>query len=138
MGKVACIRYKGGAKGDTMHEDCSTGEPLMVVIGGHRVPKGIEDVLFEMDIGEQRHLEIPSELGYGAYNPKEIQWYPRVLVDNGYALKKDSVLVWTNPEDHTQRPARVIDVTQDTVQIDLNHPLAGKALEYWIELVDLK
>ncbi|MGV8084222.1 MAG: peptidylprolyl isomerase [Coriobacteriia bacterium] len=138
MGKIACIRYKGGAKDDDLVDDRSTGEPLAVVLGEHRVPKGIEDALFEMEIGEQRQVEIPSELGYGAYNSKEVQWYPRTLVDNGYLLKKGSVLVWTNPEDGRQRPARVIEATEDTVRIDLNHPFAGKDLEYWVELVDLK
>lgn len=137
MGRMARIRYRGGAEGVDMIDDRSEGEPLVIMLGERRVPKGIEMALFEMDVGERRHLRIPREQGYGYYDPREVQWYPRSILDHGYDLEKGSILVWTNPEDHTQRPARVIDVTEDGVLIDLNHPFAGKDLEYWVELVEL-
>ena len=71
------------------------------------------------------------------YDEKAAQWYLRTAIKDGYSLKKGSILVWTNPEDQSQRPARVTDATQDGVKIDMNHPFAGKTLEYWVELVDL-
>ena len=108
-----------------------------MVIGDHRIPKGIEDALFDMKIGEKRNLVIPSELGYGVYDDKAAQWYLRTALEDGYSLERGSILVWTNPENQSQRPARVTDVTKDGVKIDMNHPFAGKTLEYWVELVDL-
>lgn len=134
---MAGIWYRGGAQGIDMIDECSDGDPLVVTLGAGRVPKGIERVLFEMEVGERRHLKIPREQGYGFYDPHEARWYPRCMLDHGYDLGKGSILVWTNPEDHTQRPVRVIDVTEDGVRVDFNHPFAGKDLEYWIELVEL-
>jgi FKBP-type peptidyl-prolyl cis-trans isomerase 2 len=138
IGKAAHILYKGGIKGERMLDDRSTGEPLVVVIGEGRIPKGIEEVLYEMHIGEQRQIEVPCSLGFGEHKPEGLQWYPKSVIDHGYELKVGSVLSWTNPDDHSVLPARVVEETEDNIRIDLNHPFAGKTLEYWIELVDLK
>jgi FKBP-type peptidyl-prolyl cis-trans isomerase 2 len=137
IGKVASIRYKGGAKGEEILDDRSTGEPLTVVIGDGRIPRGIENELFDMEVGESRVVEIPCELGFGEHHPQGVQWYLRSMLTNGQNLKVGSILTWTNPEDHTTLPARVVEATEDTVKIDQNHPFAGKTLEYWIELVSL-
>jgi FKBP-type peptidyl-prolyl cis-trans isomerase 2 len=138
IGKAACIRYKGGVKGEAARDDRSTAEPLIVVIGEGRIPRGIEDVLYEMEIGEQRLIEVPCRLGFGEYHADGVQWYPRSVVPHGYELKVGSGLTWTNPENKTVYPAVVVEETADNVRIDINHPFAGKTLEYWIELVDLK
>lgn len=138
LGRIAYIRYRGGAQGEPdLVDDRSAGEPLAVVLGDHRIPRGIEDALFDMEVGERRELVVPSELAYGVYDEKAAQWYLRTAIEDGYSLKKGSILVWTNPEDQSRRPARVTDATKDGVKIDMNHPFAGKTLEYWVELVDL-
>ena len=90
LGKYALIRYKGGAVGEALADDHWDGEPDRVRIGYCEVPNGIDDALFEMEIGERGTLLIP--------------------------------------------PAKAYD---DYVKLDYNHPLAGKTLEYQIELVDV-
>jgi FKBP-type peptidyl-prolyl cis-trans isomerase 2 len=137
IGKAAQIRYKGGVKGQEPIDDRSTGEPLSVIIGDGRIPRGIENLLYELEVGESRTIEIPCELGFGEHRPAGVQWYLRTMLANGENLKVGNVLTWTNPESHQTLPARVVDATKDTVKIDQNHPFAGQTLEYWVELVDL-
>jgi FKBP-type peptidyl-prolyl cis-trans isomerase 2 len=137
IGKLAHIRYIGGVKGEEALDDRSTGEPLSIIIGDGKVPRGIENLLYELEVGESRVIEIPCELGYGEHRSEGVQWYLRTMLANGENLRVGSVLTWTNPESHLTLPARVVCVTKDTVQIDQNHPFAGKTLEYWVELVDL-
>ena len=83
-------------------------------------------------------LLIPPEEGYGNADPKLVQWYPRSVLDHGYDMKKGSMVMWKSADGLAAKPAVIVDATEDTVQIDLNHPYAGKTLEYWVELVDLK
>ena len=138
-GMTAFIRYRGGVKGDSSLVDDGSGDsPLPVVLGSHRVPAGIENALYEMEVGESRELDIPAQFGYSAYLEKEAQWFPRLEIPDGYQLKIGSVLPWTNPIDGSMRAVRVVDETDDYVKIDFNHPFAGKDLEYWVELVDLR
>lgn len=137
-GMTAYIRYRGGVPGEHVFDDRMTGEPLPVKLGLHRVPKGVERALMEMEVGEARDLVIPPEEGYGESNPKLIQWYPRVLLKDGYEMKKGTLFLWHSDDGLATRPARVVEETEDNVMIDMNHPYAGKTIEYHVELVDLR
>jgi FKBP-type peptidyl-prolyl cis-trans isomerase 2 len=138
MGRVARILYKGGAKGEEALDDRSNGEPLRVVIGENAVPKGIEALLYELEVGESRSIEIPPEQGYGHPSPDGVQWYPRTMVKDGARLKVGDIIACANRYDRTDAlPGRVIAATDDLVQIDVNHPFAGKTLSYWVKLVEL-
>ena len=53
-------------------------------------------------------------------------------------MKGGDFLPYTDPQNGLKKLVRVIDATEDGVKIDFNHPFAGKDLEYWVELVDLK
>lgn len=136
IGKVALIRYRGGAKGEEPVDDRSTGEPLAVMIGSMQLPKGIEDAVAGMVAGERKMFEIPCEAGYGERQEKLASWYPKAMLDDGYGLNVGDVVFWTNPDDNRKMPVWVTDTTPDAVKLDFNHPFAGKTLEYWIELVD--
>lgn len=137
-GKTAYIRYKGGVQGERPADDRSQGEPLAVKIGASRLPKGIDDALMRMEVGESCTLIIPPEEGYGNADPKLVQWYPRMLLDHGYEIKDGSMIMWESADGLAKRPAMVVESTKDNVKIDLNHPYAGKTLEYWVELVDVR
>lgn len=137
-GKTAYIRYRGGIRGEKPYDDRSQGEPLAVRIGRHRVPKGVENALCHLEIGESCTLIIPPEEGYGEANPRLVKWYPRMILDHGYTMKEGSMVMWRSADGLAAKPALIVDATEDTVKIDLNHPYAGKTLEYWVELVDLK
>lgn len=137
IGKTAYIRYRGGVQGERPVDDRSQGEPLAVKIGASRLPKGIDDALLYLPVGQSCTLVIPPEEGYGNADPKLVQWYPRTLLDHGYEIKQGSMIMWESADGLAKRPAMVVDATQDNVKIDLNHPYAGKTLEYWVELVDI-
>jgi FKBP-type peptidyl-prolyl cis-trans isomerase 2 len=138
IGQTAYIRYKGGIKGERPLDDRSTGEPLAVVLGEGSVPKGIEALLYELEVGQSRRIEISPEQGYGHPKSEGIQWYPRILVHCGAELKVGDVIACTSKEDHSVLPGTVVATTPDLVQIDVNHPFAGKTLTYWVQLVKLE
>lgn len=138
VGKTALIHYVGGAKGEAPIDDRSTGEPLAVMLGTLQLPRGLEDAIMSMEVGERRTVEVPCELGYGEHKEKLASWHLKTMVENGYELKTGDVIFWTNPEDGRRMPVWVTEMTEDMVKLDFNHPFAGKTLEYWIELVGLK
>ena len=48
------------------------------------------------------------------------------------------MVMWQIADGLAAKPASIVDATEDAVKIDLNHPYAGKTLEYWVELVGLE
>ena len=138
IGKTAVIRYKGGIQGERAVDDRSTGEPLALRIGAGRVVKGIDDALLRLEVGEDCTLLIPPEEGYGEPDLKLVKWYPRMMLDHGYDLRQGMMIMWESADGLAKRPAMVADATQDAVKLDMNHPYAGKTLEYWVELVGLE
>lgn len=137
-GRTAYLRYKGGVLGEEPLDDRSTGDPLAVVIGTMQLPRGVEEAVVGMEVGEVRSIEVPPELGYGAYQDKLASWHLKGMVEHGYDLKAGDVVFWTNPDDGRRMPAWVTEETADMVKLDFNHPFAGKTLAYWVELVDLR
>lgn len=137
IGKTAYIRYDGGVLGQRK-VDHHMDAPLAVKVGASRLPKGIDKALLDMEVGTSATIVIDPEDGYGKANPKLVKWYPRQMLDHGYEIKQGTMIMWQSADGLAKRPALVVDSTKDTVKIDMNHPYAGKTLEYWVELVDLK
>lgn len=136
-GKVAFIHYKGGVFGEDA-TDIRMDEPVRVVLGMGEICPGIQDALYEMEVGERRILIIKPEKGYGEWDPKGVETYPRVMIPGGGDLQVGSVIGRQNPQTGLIMPVRVIDADENYVTMDFNHPLAGKTLEYEVELVSLQ
>lgn len=137
QGQIAYIRYEGGVYGEKP-VDRHMEEPLAVVIGMGRVPLGVEKALRVLEVGESVRLVIPPEEGYGEAFDKYVKWYPRAVIPHGYDIKEGTFIMWESADGLAKRPTYVAEATDDAVKLDMNHPFAGKTLEYWVELVDLK
>lgn len=102
------------------------------------VPRGIDEALYSMEIGEKRLAAIPPEKAYGQHDPAGVRVFPRSAFPNGENLEEGFVGRWRNPISRQEIPAIVTKATKDFVQVDFNHPLAGKTLEYELELVAIE
>ena len=67
VGSVVGLYYRGGIKGEEAVDERVEGEPLVVMIGDMKLPRGIELALEGMEAGEEKRLDVPPELGYGEY-----------------------------------------------------------------------
>lgn len=136
-GKRAVVRYRGGVAGEEPFEDYTKGEPEVIIIGAGLVPRGIEELLYSMEIGEQRQALIPCDKAYGQHDPEGVVRYTRSFVRNGNQLQVGDIFAWEHPVTLCDVPVQCIAADADTVTIDFNHFLAGKDLEYWFELIDV-
>lgn len=136
LGRVASVCYRGGVKGDEPIDVRLEGNPLRVMLGASMLPRGVEEAIIGMGVGEEKTVEIPSSLGYGSYRDELAKWYPKAMIPGGCQLEIDDVLTYRG-EDGVGHPAIVTDLTEDYVRLDMNHPLAGKDLVYWLKLVSV-
>ena len=138
LGSVVSLYYRGGLKGEEPVDERMEGDPLTVMIGDMKLPRGIEQAVVGMEAGEEKRIDVAPELGYGEYQDALAKWYPKAMLDDWYSLKVGDVLFYTNPNDGSRQPAFVVDTTEDTAKLDFNHPFAGKTLDYWVKVVDVK
>ncbi len=139
-GRTALVYYRGGALGEAMIEDHTPerqSEPERILLGSGEVPRGVSEVLYDMDIGEERTVIIPCEKAYGHHDPEGVRRYPRSYLSGGERLEAGTVFAWKHPVSGKAVPVTCIHTTKDCVTIDFNHLLAGKDLEYWFKLVDV-
>lgn len=137
IGRTITIHYCGGVAGEEPIDIRDADNPLRVMLGDMKLPRGIEEALVGMEAGQEKHVVINPESGYGEYHDELAQWYPRAMMKDGYGLQVNDVLFRTNPENGLRQVAYVAETTDEQVRIDFNHPLAGKTLEYhlWVDEV---
>ncbi|MCE4615426.1 MAG: peptidylprolyl isomerase [Desulfurococcales archaeon] len=105
--------------------------PKTIVVEENILVKGFYKALKEMDLGEKKTVEIPPEEAYGPKEPSKIRKYPvRRFLKAGIRPEAGKI-VEINSE-----LGVITRVTDRIVEVDFNHPLAGKTLVYEIEILD--
>jgi FKBP-type peptidyl-prolyl cis-trans isomerase SlyD len=135
-GMVISIDYTlKGADGKVI--DSSQGrEPLKYIHGQKMMIPGLEKELTGMKVGGQKNVRVKPEDGYGKINPQAFQEVPKEKIPaNG--LKVGAILTAQTPNGGTV-PMRVHEIKEKTVVMDMNHPMAGKTLDFNVKVVDIQ
>ncbi|MBU2639344.1 MAG: FKBP-type peptidyl-prolyl cis-trans isomerase [Nanoarchaeota archaeon] len=135
-GSVIKVDYTGSFENGVEFDSSVGKEPLTVTIGAGQVIKGFEDALIGMRLNEEKEVTVNPEEGYGALNPELIEEIPRknIVLDN---IEVGTTLIATDSNGN-QIPATVIEVNDEIVKVDLNHPLAGKIIKFKIKIIEIK
>jgi FKBP-type peptidyl-prolyl cis-trans isomerase SlyD len=117
--------------------DTSKGrEPLKYVHGQKMMIPGLEKQLTGMKVGGEKNVTVKPEDAYGPLNPNAVQEIAKEKIPPN-ALKVGAVL---QGQDEQGRPmlARIKEIKEKSVLIDMNHPMAGKTLVFNIKIVDIQ
>lgn len=107
-------------------------DPIPVLIGEQYVIEGFEEALEDMEVGDEKEVDIPSEKGYGERDSDQVETYPeKEFEKQGVQVRQGEELMIGN------RRGKVISKGSGRVRIDFNHPLAGKDLNYWLKPVEI-
>ena len=136
-GQIARFLYKGSFPDGEVFDDCN-GEPYEIVLGRHQVMRALDDALLEMNPGDERTIKLPAKEAYGEYNEDAVQKFPAYKVPNGENLPVGETIRWTSPRNVEPIPAKVVSIENQIVTLDFNHPLAGKDIVYWVNLLEVR
>lgn len=122
---------------DKSQIDSNVGkEPLVFTQGAHEIIPGLEKKLFGMKVGESKKIEVSPEEGYGPVDPQRKQEVEKAKIPED-ARKVGAKLTGQGP-DGRMVFAQVAEVKDNTVILDLNHPLAGKKLFFDIKVLKVE
>jgi FKBP-type peptidyl-prolyl cis-trans isomerase 2 len=136
-GKKVRAHYRGTLDDGTPF-DCSydRGEPIEFVAGAGQMIKGFDAAVLDMAVGEKKTVHIPASEAYGERSEDMILFFPADQVPDFEKVEVGMKLFLQGPGGMPV-PVSVCEVTPEGVKLDANHELAGKDLNFDIELVEV-
>ncbi len=135
-GKVVSMHYTLHVDGKVI-DSSEGGEPLQFIQGmGHIIP-GLEHELYDMEVGQSKNVTVPAKDGYGETDETAFMDVPRESFPTNVPLEKGTELELRDQSGHPVY-ARVDDVSEKNVRLDMNHPLAGKELTFDVKIADVR
>lgn len=113
------------------------GEPVHVLIGHGGIIAGLEKALLGHEAGEQLSVDVEPQEAYGERQEDNIQRVPKKYFKDASHLRP-GVTAMLAMKDGGQRTVTVRKIGSSVVDVDLNHPLAGKKLHFDIEIVTVR
>ena len=120
----------------TMAESTFGAEPLTFTLGDGTLVLGLELGLYGLVPGDIQRLELHPEQAFGLRDPANIHAVPRADFDPAIELKP-GVIVGFETADGDELAGAILSLDADSVEVDFNHPLAGRTLVYDVEILDV-
>jgi FKBP-type peptidyl-prolyl cis-trans isomerase 2 len=136
QGDTVQLHYMGKLQDGTVFDSSRERHPLQFTIGKGQVIVGFEQAVIGMKIGDLKTARIPMEQAYGPHRDDMVVTMDRSKLPAGVNPKIGQRLEITQVDDQTSL-VTVTEVTESTLTLDANHPLAGKELTFDIELVGI-
>jgi len=135
-GDTVRIHYTGTLTDGQTFDSSEGRDPLEFTVGSGQIIPGLEAAIPGMEVGEKKTVEIAADDAYGQPDPNAQQAVPRAEIPDDIPLDLGTQLQVQTPQGQVM-PVTVVEVTEEQVTLDANHPLAGKDLTFNIELVEI-
>lgn len=137
-GEIIKVEYEGRLDDGTIFDstELNEGTPLKFEVGAGHVIPGFDNAMIGKKVGDEFSIELQPSEAYGEFHPKlkhkiERNQFPKdSQPEAGMLLRIDA-------PDGNCSVARIIEVDDEFVTIDMNHPLAGKILNFKIKIVEV-
>ncbi len=136
QGDTVKVHYTGKLQNGEIFDSSIGSDPLEFTIGNKELIEGFESGVLGMEIGVKKTITIPPEEAYGSRNEELVADVDRAKLPDHINAEIGQALQITQPNGKTINVV-MTEVTDDTVKLDANHPLAGKTLTFEIELVEI-
>ena len=135
-GQNVSVHYRGTLSDGTEFDNSKVrGNTLDFTAGSDQLLAGFSNAVAGMAVGDTKTVSIPSAEAYGNPRPEAVQQVPRSAFDDDFEFIVGGTVQGNGPSGHFI--AKIQQVEDDFVILDLNHPLAGEDLTFEIELVSV-
>ncbi len=136
-GDTVAINYTGTLTDGTVFDSSDGRAPLEFVVGSGQIIPGLDRALPGMSVGDKKQVHVDCAEAYGPVNPQMQQSVPREGIPDNIPLEIGLQLQVQTSEGQAL-PVTVVEIDEATVTLDANHPLAGKDLNFDIELLRIE
>lgn len=137
-GNTVKVHYTGKLKDGTVFDSSlQRNEPLEFTLGQGNMIAGFEQAVTGMKVGDTKVADIPVDHAYGQKRDDMVLEVPKNDVPENINPEVGQRLA-VQQKDGQSIPVTVTNITDSSITLDANHPLAGKDLVFEIELLDVK
>jgi peptidylprolyl isomerase len=128
------IHYKGTLDNGEVFDSSEGREPLEFISGFGMIIPGLEKEIIDLNVGDKKTVKVSANEAYGPVIPEAVQKVPKSELPQDIELKEGLQLAAQTPQGIV--PVTIKKVGDDFVEVDFNHPLAGKDLTFEVEVVE--
>ncbi|MDE2121661.1 MAG: FKBP-type peptidyl-prolyl cis-trans isomerase [Betaproteobacteria bacterium] len=135
------LHYRLAPPGGPAWVDTFGHNPATLTLGAHQLAPALEECLIGLEEGAQASFELPPDTAFGEHDAQRVQRVPRSLLvqyipDNARLAVGDAVqLAGLSSASGASAAATVTAADEHIVELDFNHPLAGKAVVFDVQIL---
>ena len=133
--RVVRFHYTVSEVGQEPLESSRDREPLAILIGHNNIIPGLEKAMLDKQAGDSISVDVPAAEAYGERREGLGQRVPKKHFGTTKVVAGQQVVLQTN---FGPRAVTVVKVGMSVVDVDLNHPMAGKDLHFDVEIVEVR
>ena len=130
------VHYHGKLTSGETFDSSAGREPLEFEVGSGMVIKGFDDGVTGMKVGDKKTINIPFDEAYGPRNPDMVIEMPKDRFPKDLDIEVGMPLGMSDQQGQ-QFQVTIVEIKEDVVLLDANHPLAGQDLVFDLELVEI-
>lgn len=137
-GQSIKVHYRGTFNdGREFDNSQKRGQPINFIVGAGNVIQGFEKAVLGMSEGETKSITLSPEAAYGPINPEAFIEVEKERFPEDFNFQKDGFVRSTRFDG---RPVfgKITEVKEESVVLDVNHPMAGKELNFEIQVVEIE
>ncbi len=113
------------------------GEPMTFTMGDGTMVEGLEMVLYGLKVGDKQSLSIDPRDTFGFPDEENIHTLPRSEFSDEMKIEEGMIIGFSTPSGE-EIPGAILEIGDDEVKVDFNHPLAGHEVVFTVEILDIK
>lgn len=134
-GDTVRVHYTGRLDDGTVFDSSEGRDPLEFTLGSGQVIPGFDEAVTGMAVGDNSTVTIEPENAYGPRHEEAVQDVSRADIPSDIELAVGMQLQASGPGG--EMVVTVVELTEEAVKLDANHPLAGQSLTFELELVEI-
>ncbi|WP_127959810.1 FKBP-type peptidyl-prolyl cis-trans isomerase [Serratia microhaemolytica] len=124
------------ADGSTAESSLISGKPALFRFGDGSLSAELEQQLIGLAVGDKVQFTLPAQAAFGLQNPDLIQFFSHQDFHSTGVPEVGTIMLF-NAIDGSELPGLVREVTAQSITVDFNHPLAGQAVSFDIEVLEI-
>jgi len=133
---IVKVHYVGKLDDGTVFDSSENREPLQFKIGEKKLIPGFEEAVIDMEVGQSKTIKIPFDKAYGPHRNEMVIEVDRSNFPENVEVKIGQQFKMQQKEGRAF-VVTVVQIVDDKVRLDANHPLAGKDLNFEIKLIEI-